>query len=80
MPLAGRLHKLITQAAADECIESFLSLLHAPHLRHQGRILLAPSRKDKVLVEHCTIPAALDHHEAARSRAGHTTSEGAAAP
>jgi DNA-binding GntR family transcriptional regulator len=65
LPLAGRFHKVIVEAAAHEFIEQFLNMLHAPLIRHQFRIILVPGRKDKALAEHREILTYLEHHDAA---------------
>jgi DNA-binding GntR family transcriptional regulator len=65
LPLAGRFHKVIVEAAAQEFIEQFLNMLHAPLIRHQFRIILVPGRKDKALAEHRAILTYLEHHDAA---------------
>jgi len=63
LPLAGRFHQLIIEAAAHEFIDQFLSMLHAPLMRHQFRIILVPGRKDESLAEHRAILTALEHHD-----------------
>jgi DNA-binding GntR family transcriptional regulator len=64
LPLADRFHKVIVEAAAQPFIEQCLSMLHAPLLRHQFRIILAPGRKDLSLAEHRDILNALEHRDA----------------
>lgn len=64
LPLAGRFHKIITEAAEHEFIEQFLNTLHAPLLRHQFRIILVPGRKDESLAEHRAILTALEQRDA----------------
>jgi DNA-binding GntR family transcriptional regulator len=65
LPLADRFHKVIVEAAAHPFIAQFLSMLHAPLLRHQFRIILVPGRKDLSLAEHRDILTCLEHHDAA---------------
>jgi DNA-binding GntR family transcriptional regulator len=65
LPLAGRFHRIIIEAAANEFIEQFLSMMHAPLMRHQFRLILAPGRKDESLAEHREILTCLEQHDAA---------------
>lgn len=65
LPLAGRFHKVIIEAAGNEFVEQFVGMLHAPLLRHQFRIILVPGRKDESLAEHRAILTYLAHHDAA---------------
>jgi DNA-binding GntR family transcriptional regulator len=65
LPLAGRFHQVILEAAAHEFIEQFLNMLHAPLVRHQFRIILVPGRKDESLAEHRAILSALEHRDVA---------------
>jgi DNA-binding GntR family transcriptional regulator len=65
LPLASRFHKIIIEAAGNECIDQFLSVLHAPLMRHQFRIILLPGRKDASLAEHREILAYVEQHDAA---------------
>jgi DNA-binding GntR family transcriptional regulator len=67
LPMAGRFHRIIIEAAANEFIEQFLSVLHAPLIRHQFRIILVPGRKDEALAEHREILTYLEQHDAARA-------------
>lgn len=67
LPIAGRFHRVIVEAAANEFIEQFLSTLHAPLIRHQFRIILVPGRKDHALAEHQAILTALEQRDAARA-------------
>ncbi len=65
LPLAGRFHRVIVEAAAHEVIEQFLNTLHAPLIRHQFRIILVPGRKDDSLAEHRDILTYLEQHDVA---------------
>ena len=65
LPLVGRFHKVIIEAAANEFIDQFLSMLHAPLIRHQFRINLLPGRRDQSLAEHREILSYLEQHDAA---------------
>lgn len=65
LPLVGRFHRVIYEAAANEFIDQFLNALHAPLIRYQFRIILVPGRKDESLAEHCEILACLEQHDAA---------------
>lgn len=67
LPVAGRFHRVIIEAAANEFIEQFLNMLHAPLLRHQFRIILVPGRKDESLAEHREILTYLEQRDAARA-------------
>jgi DNA-binding GntR family transcriptional regulator len=64
LPLVGRFHQVIIEAAANEFIDQFLSMLHAPLVRHQFRIILVPGRKDESLAEHREILAYVERHDA----------------
>lgn len=64
IPLAGRFHQVIVEAAAHECIDQFLGMMHAPLVRHQFRIILIPGRKDASLAEHRAILHALERRNA----------------
>jgi DNA-binding GntR family transcriptional regulator len=64
LPLVGRFHQVINEAAANEFIDQFLSMLHAPLVRHQFRIILVPGRKDESLAEHREILAYVERHDA----------------
>ena len=65
LPLVGRFHKIIIEAAAHEFIDQFLSMLHAPLLRHQFRIILVPGRKEESLAEHREILTYVERRDAA---------------
>jgi DNA-binding GntR family transcriptional regulator len=65
LPLADRFHRVIVEAAAHPFITQFLTMLHAPLLRHQFRIILVPGRKDLSLAEHRDILTCLEQHDAA---------------
>lgn len=67
LPLAGRFHQTIIEAAHNAFIEQFLSMLHAPLVRHQFRIILVPGRKEASVAEHRAILSALEHHDAAQA-------------
>jgi DNA-binding GntR family transcriptional regulator len=67
LPLAGRFHRVIIEAAANEFVEQFLGMLHAPLVRHQFRIILLPGRRDASLAEHGAILTALEQRDAARA-------------
>jgi DNA-binding GntR family transcriptional regulator len=67
LPLAGRFHQTIIEAAHNAFIEQFLSTLHAPLVRHQFRIILVPGRKEASLAEHRAILSALEQHDAAQA-------------
>lgn len=67
LPLAGRFHQTIIEAAHNAFIEQFLSTLHAPLVRHQFRIILVPGRKEASVAEHRAILSALEHHDAAQA-------------
>jgi DNA-binding GntR family transcriptional regulator len=64
VPLAGRLHRVLVEAAAHEFIAQFLNVLQAPRIRHQLRSTLVPGRKDEALAEHRKILAYVEHHDA----------------
>lgn len=65
LPLAGRFHQIIVEAADHEFINQFLGMIHAPLVRHQFRIILVPGRKDASLAEHQAIVDALERRDAA---------------
>jgi len=65
LPLAGRFHDVIIAAAAHECIVQCISLLHAPLVRHQFRLILVPGRREASLVEHQEILRAIERRDAA---------------
>jgi DNA-binding GntR family transcriptional regulator len=65
LPLVGRFHKVIIDAAANEFIDQFLNMLHAPLIRHQFRIILVPGRRDQSLAEHREILTFLEQRDAA---------------
>jgi DNA-binding GntR family transcriptional regulator len=65
LPLVGRFHQGIVEAAGNEFIDRFLGMLQAPLVRHQFRIILVPGRKDESLAEHREILAALERRDAA---------------
>jgi DNA-binding GntR family transcriptional regulator len=52
LPLVGRFHQRIIEMAGNEFIDQFLSMLRAPLIRHQFRVILVPGRKDESLAEH----------------------------
>jgi DNA-binding GntR family transcriptional regulator len=64
LPLVGRFHQVIIAAAGNEFIDQFLSMLHAPLVRHQFRIILVPGRKDESLAEHRQILTCVERHDA----------------
>ncbi len=64
LPLVGRFHQRINEIAGNEFIEQFLSILRAPLIRHQFRVILVPGRKDESLMEHREILAYLTSHDA----------------
>jgi DNA-binding GntR family transcriptional regulator len=65
LPLVGRFHQVITEAADNEFIDQFLSMLRAPLIRHQFRIILVPGRKEESLTEHREILTYLEQRDAA---------------
>lgn len=65
LPLVGRFHDVIIAAAAHEFIEQFISMLHAPLVRHQFRVILVPGRREASLAEHREILSALERRDAA---------------
>jgi DNA-binding GntR family transcriptional regulator len=67
LPLAGRFHQVIVAAAENEFIEQFLSMLHAPLVRHQFRVILLPGRKEESLNEHREILACVERHDVAEA-------------
>jgi len=52
LPLVGRFHQRLIEMAGNEFIDQFLSMLRAPLIRHQFRVILVPGRKDASLAEH----------------------------
>ena len=64
LPLVGRFHQRINEIAGNEFIEQFLSMLRAPLIRHQFRVILVPGRKDESLMEHREILAYLTGRDA----------------
>ncbi len=64
LPLVGRFHQRLDEMAGNEFIEQFLSMLRAPLIRHQFRVILVPGRKDESLIEHRKILACLTNHDA----------------
>jgi DNA-binding GntR family transcriptional regulator len=65
LPLVGRFHQVIIEAADNEFIDQFLGMLRAPLIRHQFRIILVPGRKEESLAEHREILTYLEQHDAA---------------
>jgi len=64
LPLVGRFHQRIIEMAGNEFIDQFLSMLRAPLIRHQFRVILVPGRKDASLVEHREILSYLTGRDA----------------
>jgi DNA-binding GntR family transcriptional regulator len=64
LPLVGRFHEHIVEMAGNEFIDQFLSMLRAPLIRHQFRVILVPGRKDESLTEHREILTYLEQHDA----------------
>jgi DNA-binding GntR family transcriptional regulator len=64
LPLVGRFHQRINAMAGNEFIEQFLSMLRAPLIRYQFRVILVPGRKDESFMEHRDILAYLTNHDA----------------
>jgi DNA-binding GntR family transcriptional regulator len=64
LPLVGRFHQVVVEAAANEFIDQVLNLLRAPLIRHQFRIILMPGRKQESLAEHREILAAIAQRDA----------------
>jgi DNA-binding GntR family transcriptional regulator len=64
LPLVGRFHQRIIEAAGNEFIERFLDMLRAPLIRHQFRVILVPGRKDESLREHREILTYLERRDA----------------
>jgi DNA-binding GntR family transcriptional regulator len=64
LPLVGRFHERIIDVAGNEFIEQFLSMLRAPLIRHQFRVILVPGRKDESLAEHREILTYLARRDA----------------
>jgi DNA-binding GntR family transcriptional regulator len=65
LPLVGRFHQCIIEAAGNEFIDQFLDMLRAPLIRHQFRVILVPGRKDESLTEHRQILGYLERRDAA---------------
>lgn len=65
LPLVGRFHQRIIEAAGNEFISQFLDMLRAPLIRHQFRVILVPGRKDESLTEHREIMTYLERRDAA---------------
>jgi DNA-binding GntR family transcriptional regulator len=64
LPLVGRFHQHIIEMAGNEFIDQFLSMLRAPLIRHQFRVILVPGRKDESLTEHREILTYLEQRDA----------------
>jgi DNA-binding GntR family transcriptional regulator len=64
LPLVGRFHQVIIEAADNEFIDQFLSMLRAPLIRHQFRIILVPGRKEESLAEHRDILTYIEQRDA----------------
>jgi DNA-binding GntR family transcriptional regulator len=64
LPLVGRFHERIIEMAGNEFIDQFLSMLRAPLIRHQFRVILVPGRKDESLAEHREILSYLTGRDA----------------
>ncbi len=64
LPLVGRFHQRIIEAAGNEFIDQFLGMLRAPLVRHQFRVILAPGRKEESLAEHREILTYLERCDA----------------
>jgi DNA-binding GntR family transcriptional regulator len=64
LPLVGRFHQYIIEMAGNEFIDQFLSMLRAPLIRHQFRVILVPGRKDESLTEHREILTYLEQRDA----------------
>ena len=64
LPLVGRFHQHVIEMAENEFIDQFLSMLRAPLIRHQFRVILVPGRKDKSLAEHREILSYLTGRDA----------------
>jgi DNA-binding GntR family transcriptional regulator len=64
LPLVGRFHQCIIEAAGNEFIDQFLSMLRAPLVRHQFRVILLPGRKDESLAEHREILTYVEQRDA----------------
>jgi DNA-binding FadR family transcriptional regulator len=52
------------EMAGQEFIDQFLSMLRAPLIRHQFRVILVPKGKDESLTEHREILTCLEHRDA----------------
>jgi DNA-binding GntR family transcriptional regulator len=64
LPLVGRFHQRIIEMAGNEFIDQFVSMLRAPLIRHQFRVILVPGRKDESLAEHREILSYLTGRDA----------------
>jgi DNA-binding GntR family transcriptional regulator len=64
LPLVGRFHQHIIEMADNEFIDQFLSMLRAPLIRHQFRVILVPGRKVESLTEHREILTYLEQRDA----------------
>ena len=64
LPLVGRFHQRMIEMAGNEFIDQFLSMLRAPLIRHQFRVILVPGRKDESLAEHREILSHLTGRDA----------------
>jgi DNA-binding GntR family transcriptional regulator len=64
LPLVGRFHQRMIEMAGNEFIDQFLSMLRAPLIRHQFRVILVPGRKDESLAEHREILSYLTGRDA----------------
>lgn len=64
LPLVGRFHQRIIEAAGNEFVGQFLGMLRAPLIRHQFRVILTPGRKDESLAEHREILTYLERRDA----------------
>jgi DNA-binding GntR family transcriptional regulator len=64
LPLVSRFHQRVIALAENEFIDQFLSMLRAPLIRHQFRVILVPGRKDKSLAEHREILSSLTGRDA----------------
>jgi DNA-binding GntR family transcriptional regulator len=64
LPLVGRFHQCLIEMAGNEFINQFLSMLRAPLIRHQFRVILVPGRKDESLAEHREILSYLTGRDA----------------
>jgi len=64
LALVGRFHQRLIEMAGNEFIDQFLSMLRAPLIRHQFRVILVPGRKDASLAEHREILSYLTGRDA----------------